>query len=206
MTGRGLAVTNIAAKAAAIGLAALPLVDADRPGYRHKAMRARALAYPLIPLAIPATWWRRGRPSPYPHAIDLALSLPLIVDAGASAVDLYRIRNFDFGVHAVNTAVAVAALGAGLSPLMPNRWSTAALATSLGISLEALWEVAEWLALKSGEDGMSLTYDGTITDIIASSLGAAVGGLVTAGVLWPRRAEVGAVFGWRLVQRHEHRG
>lgn len=84
---------------------------------------------------------------------------------------------------------------------MPNRWAAAALATSLGISLEALWEVAEYVAHRRGETGMTLTYENTIADIASSSVGAAVGGLVTAALLWPRRGEVGALFGWRLVER-----
>lgn len=108
-----LALANIATKVAAIGLAALPILDPDRPGYRRKAMRARAVAYPLVPLAIPLTWGLRGRPAPYPHAVDLALSVPLIIDAGANAVDLYRIRHLDLVVHLVNTATVVAALAQG---------------------------------------------------------------------------------------------
>ncbi|PZR64198.1 MAG: hypothetical protein DLM71_03005 [Chloroflexi bacterium] len=197
-----LVTTNLVTKAVALGLAVLPLLAPERAGYHRKAMRARAVVYPLVPLAIPLTWWRRGRPAPYPHAVDIGLALPLIIDAGANAFDVYnRIKNFDLAVHVVNTAVIVSTFGAGLSPLMPNRWSAAVLATSLGISGEALWEVAEYLAQRSGEDGMRLTYDNTIHDIISSSLGAAIGGLVTATLLWPWRAEVGALFGWRLVQR-----
>ena len=193
---------NIATKAIALVLAALPLLAPDRPGYRRKAMRARAVVYPLVPMAIPVTWRRRGRPAPYPHAIDIALALPLILDAGANASDLYgRIRNLDLVVHLVNTGLVVAAVGAGLSPLMPNRWSAAVLATSLGISGEALWEIAEYLAQRSGATGMDLSYDNTTHDLISSSVGAAIGGLATAGLLWPRRGEVGALFGWRLVQR-----
>ena len=198
----GLLPVNIATKALALALAALPLLAPNRPGYRRKAMRARAVVYPLVPMAIPFTWSRRGRPAPYPHAIDIALALPLILDAGANASDLYgRVRNLDLVVHLVNTGLVVAAVGAGLSPLMPNRWSAAVLATSLGISAEALWEIAEYLAQRSGATGMDLTYDNTIHDLISSSAGAAIGGLATAGLLWPRRGEVGALFGWRLVQR-----
>ncbi|HZP97191.1 MAG TPA: hypothetical protein VFC31_12805 [Candidatus Limnocylindria bacterium] len=165
-------------------------------------MRARAFAYSLLPLAIPLTWLRRGRPTPYPHAVDLLLSLPVVLDAGANAFDLYRrVRAFDLAVHGVNAALGVSALGAGLSPLMPNRWSAAALATSLGISGEALWELAEYGALKSGEDGLALTYENTMLDILASTIGALAGALVVGALLWPRRGEVGALFGWRLVER-----
>ena len=126
--------------------------------------------------------------------MDITLALPLVLDAGANAFDVYRrMENIDLAIHAVNTALVVAGLGAALAPVMPNRWSTAALATSLGIAGEALWEVAEFAALKTGEDGLELTYDNTMLDIISSSIGAALGGLVTAAALWPRRGEVGAL-------------
>jgi len=193
---------NIAAKLIAVTLALYPLWVPDLPQFRGKAMRARAFAYSLLPLAIPLTWLRRGRPTPYPHAVDLLLSLPVVLDAGANAFDLYRrVRAFDLAVHGVNAALGVSALGAGLSPLMPNRWSAAALATSLGISGEALWELAEYGALKSGEDGLALTYENTMLDILASTIGALAGALVVGALLWPRRGEVGALFGWRLVER-----
>lgn len=197
-----LAAANIAAKVTAVALSAYPLSELDRPQFRGKAMRPRAILYPLIPLAVPLTWLRRGRPSPYPHAADLALSLPLVLDAGANTLDVYRrVKNFDLLVHTVNALCGVIAFGAALSPLMPNRWSAAALATSLGISGAALWEVAEYAALKSGERGLDLTYENTMLDVLTSAIGAAIGGAVTAAVLWPRRAEVGALFGWRLVER-----
>lgn len=199
---RGLGSANVIAKAAAITLALYPLSAPDRPQFRSKAMRPRAIVYPLIPLAIPVTWLRRGRPAPYPHAVDLMLSLPLILDAGANAFDVYRrVKDFDLLVHTVNALVGVTAFGAALSPLMPNRWSAAALAASLGISGAALWEVAEFAALKSGERGLELSYDNTMLDVLTSAIGAVGGGLVTAAILWPRRAEIGALFGWRSVER-----
>lgn len=130
------------------------------------------------------------------------LSLPVVLDAGANALDVYRrVPRFDLLVHGVNATLGVSAFGAGLSPLMPNRWSAAILAASLGVSGEALWELAEYGALKSGEGGLALTYENTMLDILTSTVGALVGGLVVGALLWPRRGEVGALFGWRLVER-----
>lgn len=56
---------NVAAKLLAIALALYPLYVPDRPQFRGKAMRARAVVYPLLPFAIPLTWLWRGRPTPY---------------------------------------------------------------------------------------------------------------------------------------------
>ena len=199
---RALAAVNIVAKATAVALSLYPLAAPGKPQFNGKAMRPRAIAYPLVALAVPVTWLGRGRPAPYPHAADLLLGLPLILDAGANTFDVYRrVKDFDLLVHTANALFGVTAFGAALSPLMPNRWSAAALATSLGISGAALWEVAEYAARKSGETGLELSYENTMLDVATSAVGAVAGGIITAVVLWPRRAEVGALFGWRLVER-----
>jgi hypothetical protein len=67
--------------------------------------------------------------------------------------------------------------------------------TGVAITGETLWEIAEFLAMKLGANGMDLTYEDTIADLAESSLGAVVGGLVT----WLRMPRAGADRrrGWR---------
>lgn len=198
---RWLPLANLAAKALGIAFALYPLLRPDRPQFARKAMRARALSYPLAPSLVPLAWWRAGRPAPYPHAADAALSLPLILDGGANAFDLYRrLPKLDLAVHAANAALLGSAAGAAIAPLLTSRWLAAALIASFGISAEALWELAEYAALKSGEHGMELTYENTMHDVLASTIGAVAGGAVTALLIWPRRGEVGRLFGWRLIE------
>lgn len=111
-----------------------------------------------------------------------------------------RVPRLDLVVHAANAALLGSAAGAAIAPLLSSRWLTAALIASFGVTGEALWEVAEYLALRSGETGLELTYENTMHDLIASTTGALAGGVVTAVLIWPRRGEVGRLFGWRLVE------
>jgi hypothetical protein len=48
-----------------------------------------------------------------------------------------------------------------------------------GTAAAGLWEIAEWVGLKLGAKGMALSYDDTMTDLIETSAGALLGGLVT---------------------------
>jgi hypothetical protein len=53
------------------------------------------------------------------------------------------------------------------------------VATSVGVAAAAGWEIFEWVAMKLGAKGMDLTYDDTMADLIETSAGALLGGLVT---------------------------
>jgi hypothetical protein len=53
------------------------------------------------------------------------------------------------------------------------------MATGLAITAETLWEIMEYTAMKMGANGMDLSYDDTMDDLIESTLGAIVGGLFT---------------------------
>ena len=41
------------------------------------------------------------------------------------------------------------------------------------------WEIFEWVASKLGAKGMDLSYDDTMEDLIETSAGALLGGLIT---------------------------
>ena len=51
----------------------------------------------------------RGR---YPRALDLAVTIPLLLDAGGNALDLYEEAHIDDVVHVANTAIASGVVGA----------------------------------------------------------------------------------------------
>ncbi len=56
----------------------------------------------------------------------------------------------------------------------------AMLAAGVTIGLGALWEIAEWGSDRLLHTDMSLGYNDTLTDLVADSLGAALGGLFLA--------------------------
>ena len=47
-------------------------------------MRIRAIGYAGGMLLVPLAWRLRGRPQPYPRELDMAVTLPLLVDAGGT--------------------------------------------------------------------------------------------------------------------------
>ena len=58
-------------------------------------------------------------------------------------------------------------------------WEASVFATAVGIATAAGWEIFEWIAHKLGARGMDLTYDDTMADLIETSAGAVLGGVVT---------------------------
>jgi hypothetical protein len=169
----------VATKALTLACAIDALVNADSPRLRGKAMRTRAIGYlgglVLVPLA-----WRvlpdRGR---YPRGLDLAVTIPLLIDAGGNALGLYEEAHLDDVVHLLNAAIVSGVVGALYATRTDDPWQAALAGTGTAIAAETGWEIAEWLAQAAGADGMDLTYQDTMADLAESSLGAILGGLVT---------------------------
>lgn len=176
---RALSATVLAAKAVTLACAVDAFVNTDSARLRGKAMRTRALGYTaglaLVPLA-----WRvlpnRGR---YPLGLDLAVTLPLLIDAGGNAAGLYEEAHLDDLVHFLNAAIVSGVAGALFATRTDEPWQAALAGTGAAITAETAWEIAEWLAYRAGADGMDLTYADTMADLAESSAGAIVGGLVT---------------------------
>ena len=82
-------------------------------------------------------------------------------------------------IHFSDGAVVASVVGALATPRLRTSWEAAAAGTLAGVAAAGLWEVGEWLGLKLGAKGMDLSYDDTITDLIETMLGAALGGAIT---------------------------
>ena len=166
-------------KALVVALAVDAFLNAESPRYHGKGMRLRAIGYAGAMLLVPVAWRVRGRRDPYPRAVDLAVTLPLLADAGGNAVGIYQRAHVDDAIHFANGALFASVVGALISPRARTSWEAAAVATAAGTSAAAGWEIAEWIGLKLGARGMNLTYDDTMADLIETSAGAVLGGLVT---------------------------
>lgn len=170
-------------KATILALAADAFVNSESPRFRGKAMRIRAIGYTGVLLIVPIAWRVRGRGNgqgdTYPRGLDLAVALPLLADASANAVGIYERAHVDDAIHFANTALATAVVGAVVAPRERTAWEAAGIATMAGIAGSAVWEMAEWIAMKLGADGMDLTYDDTMADLIEGSAGAVLGGVIT---------------------------
>jgi len=168
-----------AAKAAIVALAVDAYVNSTSPRYSGKAMKVRAIGYAAGLFVVPVAWRLRGRPEPYPRELDLALTLPLLVDAGGNAVGVYQRAHVDDLIHFADGALLSSVVGALVTPRVKTSWEAAGVAAMAGTAAAGVWEIAEWIGLKLGARGMDLTYDDTMADMIETSAGALLGGLVT---------------------------
>ena len=168
-----------AVKAAVIALAVDAWVNSSAPRYSGKAMRIRAIGYAGGLLLVPLAWRLRGRPQPYPRELDMAVSLPLLVDAGGNAIGLYQRARMDDLIHFADGATLASVAGALATPRVKTSWEAAAIAALTGMAAAGVWELGEWIGLKLGAKGMDLTYDDTMTDLAETMSGALLGAAIT---------------------------
>jgi hypothetical protein len=194
-TNRALDAAIVATKAATLVCAVDGLVNANSPRLRGKAIRTRALGYSAALFIVPVAWRLLPNRGGYPRGLDLAVTLPLLLDAGGNALGLYEEARVDDVVHFLNAAVVSGVAGALFATRTDEPWQAAMAGTGAAIAGETFWEIAEYTAMKAGANGMDLTYDDTMADLWESAAGAVVGGIVT----WFRmpRDRVERRRGWR---------
>jgi hypothetical protein len=168
-----------AVKATVIALAIDAFLNSDSPRYHGKGMRLRAIGYAGGMLFVPVAWRLRGRREPYPRALDFAVTLPLLVDAGGNAIGIYRRAHVDDLIHFADGALVSSVVGALATPRVRTSWEAAGVGTLAGTAAAGVWEIGEWIGMKLGAKGMDLSYDDTMTDLIETTAGAVLGGLVT---------------------------
>lgn len=171
------AITTV--KAAIVALAVDAFVNSDKPRFQGKAMKIRAIGYAGALLIVPAVWRAMGRDERYPRELDLLVALPILADAGGNAVGMYQNAHVDDAIHFANGALLSGVLGTIVQPRTKTAWEAGVVATSAGVAAAAGWEIFEWVAMKLGARGMDLSYDDTMADLIETSAGAVLGGLVT---------------------------
>ena len=167
------------AKAAVIGLAIDAFRNADSPRYHGKGSRLRAVGYAGGLLLAPLAWRIRGRRERYPRELDLAVTFPLLIDAGGNAIGLYRRAHVDDLVHFTDGALVASVVGALATPRVRTPWEAAGAGLAAAGTLAATWEIGEWLGLKAGAKGMDLSYDDTMMDLLETLAGGVLGAVVT---------------------------
>jgi len=177
------------AKPLAAAFSIEPFFKPRHPKYNGKAMRIRAMGYFAMLGAVPALWLARGRDRPYPVLPDLALSVPLLLDAGGNSLGLYDRARVDAVVHFTNSIILSSAFGEAIGPHVERRWQAAALAVGFGVTGEATWEIMEYAALRLGFQGLQLSYENTMDDVTLGFLGALIAGVIT-WKRWKPRSDV----------------
>ena len=192
----GLAAAIVVTKAMTLAFALDAFVNADTPRLRGKAIRVRAIGYVGALFIVPIVWRllpERGR---YPRALDLAVTVPLLLDAGGNALGLYEEAHVDDLVHVANTAIVSGVAGALVAPRVDERWQAARAGAGVAVVGATLWELMEYGALKLGAKGMDLTYDDTMADLAEGVLGAVLGSIFTLTRVQRSRADRSR-HGWR---------
>jgi hypothetical protein len=187
---------DLAVKAAVVALSLYPLLDPSSSHFAGKAMGVRALIYPGFTLLIPAVWLLSGRPSPYPFVADIALGLPFALDAAGNVFGLFAIDGFDRIPHASGWFFLSLAFGLAVAPMLESRLVGFGLVLGFGAVVDILWEIGEFLLMKSGSSGLQLTYENTVQDLAMSLLGAAIAAVVVATIAWPATGTARSLFGW----------
>jgi hypothetical protein len=165
---------NVAVKLLLIALL-LFSVFSDLERFNGKAMAARAATYPLAALVVPLVWWVRGRPRPYPHAIDVLVVLPFVIDTGGNVLDLYSVYWFDDLAHFLSWWILVSAVTLALRRTQLRPLVSWGLAVGFGAATGILWEIGEYVVMNLGSSGLQLTYVDTIGDLALGGCGTLLG-------------------------------
>jgi hypothetical protein len=196
---RMLDAVTLAAKAATIAFGIDALLNHASPRLRGKAIRTRAIGYTAALLVVPIAWRVLPGPrDPYPRSLDLAVTLPLLADAAGNAFGVYNRARVDDAVHAANAAIVASVTGSLIAPHVDKRWQAALAGGAIAIAGETLWETLEYIAWRLGQEGMDLSYEDTMEDIIGTWLGAVAGALFIM-TRAPKRKSSRQRRGWRAI-------
>jgi len=174
---RVLAVLIVGSKVATIAFGVDALINHRSKRLRGKAIRTRAIGYVAGLFIVPLIWRLlpdRGR---YPAELDLAVTTPLFLDAAGNAFGVYERAHIDDVVHVANSAIVAGVAGALFAPRVDERWQAALAGAGVAVAAESAWESWEYVAWRLGADGMNLTYEDTMDDIIEGFVGAGLGAL-----------------------------
>ncbi|MEA2621319.1 MAG: hypothetical protein QOH61_229 [Chloroflexota bacterium] len=147
--------------------------------YRGKAMRIRAVGYFGGLSLVPAVWAVQRAQRPYPAGADLAVSVPLLIDAAGNTLGVYDDARLDDLVHGVNAASLASLFGAVISPHVRSRQQATLATIAFGVIGELGWEAMEYTGEALGFKGMKLSENDTIGDVVAAFMGTGLAAAIT---------------------------
>ncbi len=127
------------AKLATVAFGIDALINHRSRRLRGKAVRTRAVGYVGGLLIVPLIWRLlpdRGR---YPRELDLAVTVPLFLDAGGNAFGVYEQAHIDDVVHVANSAIVAGIAGSLFAPRVDERWQAALAGAGVSVAAGA-WE------------------------------------------------------------------
>jgi hypothetical protein len=150
---RRLAVAaDVIVKLSLLAGVAFMFANPDLPQLQNKSLPLRAVFYPLLALAIPATYGVRRPGGPYPVVVDTCWSFALAIDVVGNDLHWYgNFRHWDDVVHCLNAVPLMVAISALLLGIERNGniklgfVGIALVALAVFTALHSLWEASEYL-------------------------------------------------------------
>jgi hypothetical protein len=154
----------------------IPILSPDMEQYEAKGMSWRVVIFPVAALIIPTLWRLTGARSPYPYLADNLLVIPPLTDVFWNTLDTYdRIWLWDDVNHLVNSAIFAAVIGLWAARYRLGQVAVYGLALGLGMTLQVLWEIGEYLTFLARSSDVTGLYADTIGDLGLDVLGSAAG-------------------------------
>lgn len=172
---------DILAKAVLVVMLGTALIYPDLGHMEDKASGLRAITYPMLAFALPATWFLCGRRdrSPFPWACDLMVTMTLFTDILGNRMNLFdTVEWFDDWVHVLNPGLLTAAV---LLLTVPPTFGFGALlerALAFGMTAAVAWEIAEYAAFISRSTEKQSAYSDTLSDLALGALGAVAAAVI----------------------------
>jgi hypothetical protein len=167
---------GVTLKAGLVVLLMVPLLRSDMEQYDGKGMSWRILVFPVAGLIIPALWRLTGARAPYPYLADNLVVLPPLLDVLWNSLDTYdSIVWWDDLNHLVNAAIFAAVIGLWASRYPLGAVTRYGLALGLGMTLQVLWEIGEYLTFLARSPNVADLYADTIGDLAFDLVGSMTG-------------------------------
>ncbi len=167
---------GVALKTSLVLLLLLPLLQPDMEQYAGKGMSWRILVFPLAALIVPVLWHLTGRRPPYPYLADNLLVVPPLTDVLWNTLDTYeRVSWWDDLNHLANSAIFAAVIGLWAARYRLGPVVVCGLAVGLGMTLQVLWEIGEYVTFLAQSADVASLYGDTIGDLTFDLVGSLAG-------------------------------
>jgi hypothetical protein len=167
---------GVALKSLLALLLLLPLFLPDLEQFDGKGMNWRVLVYPLVAVIVPLLWRATGSQPPYPYLADNLIVLPAISDVLWNTLDAYdRVGWWDDVNHLVNSMIFAAVIGLWASRYPLSATVRLCLALGLGMTLQVLWELGEYMVFIANATDVPDAYQDTIGDLTLDLVGSLLG-------------------------------
>jgi len=179
---------NLGAKALLIGLLLYAVARPELPQFQGKAMESRLILFGAPTLIVPGLWLALGRRRSgraYPHATDLCVVLPFLMDTAGNTANLYdRVPWFDDVMHFATWVPWVVGFGLLLhyAPPVP-RWARFGLVLGFGAVTHIVWELGEYVTFIKDSPEIATAYTDTLGDLGMSLSGSLAGALISVTLL-----------------------